>query len=400
MNDTKTLIQSSIVSLIIVVMGLFMLCVGGTPRINVDTPLIEADGFDSGSGEMSDDDFLSMLETADDNPSMDGSTAQASSNDEDDLFASLLADDDDASASTEEGDDDLAELLALLEADDSGSSSGADNSSSNDESLFNDLLTADESSSTPDSDASDASASDDDVDELEALLYQMDEAEGTASSSQTTSTNSDQYASIELEIQRLESVLNKKNSKIDSIQSEIYKFDEQIAQMETDGNRPKGTPPASKIQYASYEQQNNTNTQAIEQRESSSISSNFSEAGSSPEAYDLALNYYYDRQYRMAVAAFESVLNENPKGSLADNCQYWIGEAYYGQGKYLQAIAEFEKVFAFDSADKRDDAQIMMGLAYMKLGEANQARNDFVWLVACYGGSEYSNKARQYMNQL
>ena len=118
------------------------------------------------------------------------------------------------------------------------------------------------------------------------------------------------------------------------------------------------------------------------------------------EAYDLAMNYFHDRQYKMAIAAFEAILLENPRHGLADNCQYWIGESYYGQGNYFQAIVEFEKVFAFDAPDKRDDAQIMMGLSYMKLGVVDQARNDFSWLLACYNDSEYFMRARQYMNQL
>jgi TolA-binding protein len=93
-------------------------------------------------------------------------------------------------------------------------------------------------------------------------------------------------------------------------------------------------------------------------------------------------------------------VEKNSKNALADNCQYWIGESRFAQGKFYQAIAEFTKVFAFEDGDKQDDAQLMLGMAFMKLGDINSARVEFDWLVSCYSSSEYGKQAGAYLGQL
>ena len=42
---------------------------------------------------------------------------------------------------------------------------------------------------------------------------------------------------------------------------------------------------------------------------------------------------------------FIDFIAKYPKHPLAANAQYWIGEAYWAQRDYRQALVEFEKVF-------------------------------------------------------
>ncbi|MDZ7291243.1 MAG: tetratricopeptide repeat protein [candidate division KSB1 bacterium] len=121
------------------------------------------------------------------------------------------------------------------------------------------------------------------------------------------------------------------------------------------------------------------------------------------QRYDEALNLYKQRRYHDAIAAFQALLAESDKSSYADyadNCQYWIGECYYGLGKFQQAIAEFEKVFTFVRSNKSDAALFMLGRCYERMGEREQARSEFEQLIAKYPSSPYVATARKYLARL
>jgi tol-pal system protein YbgF len=118
------------------------------------------------------------------------------------------------------------------------------------------------------------------------------------------------------------------------------------------------------------------------------------------QRYAEARNLYEQRRYNDALALFQEILAENDKSSYADNCQYWIGECYYGLGKFEQAVAEFEKVFKFTRSNKNDAALIKLGLCYVRLGDKEQARSWFEQLIARYPSSPYVANAQKYLSRL
>jgi tol-pal system protein YbgF len=118
------------------------------------------------------------------------------------------------------------------------------------------------------------------------------------------------------------------------------------------------------------------------------------------QRYAEARNLYEQRRYSEAAAVFQEILSENGENSYADNCQYWIGECYYGMSKYAEAVAEFEKVFAFKRSNKNDAALVKIGLCYLQMGERQQARSQFEQLIATYPSSTYVAKARKYLDRL
>jgi len=77
------------------------------------------------------------------------------------------------------------------------------------------------------------------------------------------------------------------------------------------------------------------------------------------------------------------------------NAQYWIGEAYYGQRDYRQAIAEFQKVLdVAPSSPKVPDALLKIGLAYRGLRDESRAQQTWDRIVKDYPKSEAAPKAR------
>ncbi|HYV04289.1 MAG TPA: tetratricopeptide repeat protein [Blastocatellia bacterium] len=83
-------------------------------------------------------------------------------------------------------------------------------------------------------------------------------------------------------------------------------------------------------------------------------------------AYRDALERVRGRRYREAIEIFQWVLVQSPSDVLAGNCEYWVGESYFGLGDYRRAYSAFKRVTLYSGATKRNDAILMMKRASMK----------------------------------
>jgi len=118
------------------------------------------------------------------------------------------------------------------------------------------------------------------------------------------------------------------------------------------------------------------------------------------DRYQEALQSYRARDYREAIQKFEMLLSMNSKHTLSDNCQYWIGESYYGLGNYQEAIIAFEKVFTFSESNKEDAAQLKLGICYIRLKDTVRAKEEFQKLIDNYPTSEYVSTAKRFIAQI
>jgi tol-pal system protein YbgF len=116
--------------------------------------------------------------------------------------------------------------------------------------------------------------------------------------------------------------------------------------------------------------------------------------GGNPEQeYAAALATYRAREHGQAVIDFLDFIAKYPKHPLAGNAQYWIGEAYWAQRDYRQALVEFEKVFEH-GPQKAPDAQLKIGLCYLRLGDMPRAQQAWQRVVNEYPKSESAAMAR------
>ncbi|WP_447968966.1 tol-pal system protein YbgF [Nitrospira sp. M1] len=111
---------------------------------------------------------------------------------------------------------------------------------------------------------------------------------------------------------------------------------------------------------------------------------------------------FYQQRYEMlragdlqgAFHGFRQFLKEYPRSSLASNAQYWLGECYYGQGQYDQAIREFKRVMtAYPTSAKVPAALLKIGYSHLGLHNAKAARSMFRQLVRTYPKSRAATKA-------
>jgi len=115
------------------------------------------------------------------------------------------------------------------------------------------------------------------------------------------------------------------------------------------------------------------------------------------EDYNTALNLYFDRDYKGAIKGFMNLLSISTTHTLADNCQYWIGESYYSLDNYSAAIAAFQKVSGLGDGNKSDAALFKIGMSYLKMGKKDKAVASFKLLEKNFPSSELVPKAKQYL---
>ncbi len=301
MTELRRMLSTSVLSLLLVVWGLFTVCSGRVPDVNYD------------------DDLLA-----------DGPTSQ------DTQFAQQGAETDNS------------ELMSQLAQLDEGSNNL-------DDSQRNEILTA---------------------------LGISPSGSEISRKTEDDFLSEELFLDLEVEIADLEKASKHKAELEDSLRAEVQEADFQLHAL----NQVVGGVPA---QFAST-------TPVVRQAPAFTGGGNSDYAAS----YQDALNDVYARRFPDAIAKFRALLSQPDTDKLADNCQYWIGEAYYALGQYEVAIAEFEKVFAYDHNNKVDDAQFMIGLTYIKLGDLRTAGIELQNLMSFYQDSEYLARAEREFGDL
>ena len=112
-----------------------------------------------------------------------------------------------------------------------------------------------------------------------------------------------------------------------------------------------------------------------------------SRAGNPEQEYNAALATFRSREHGQAVLDFIDFIAKYPKHALAGNAQYWIGEAYWAQRDYRQALVEFEKVSEYGPG-KAPDALVKIGLCHARLRDASRAERAWQQVIREYPKSE------------
>jgi len=91
--------------------------------------------------------------------------------------------------------------------------------------------------------------------------------------------------------------------------------------------------------------------------------------------YAAAYQTFKDGNYDKSRNEFKNFLAAFPDTEYAGNAQYWIGECYYFEKDYEQAILEYEKVSKnYPKGNKVSSALLKQGLSFLKLNDKTSAR--------------------------
>jgi tol-pal system protein YbgF len=118
-------------------------------------------------------------------------------------------------------------------------------------------------------------------------------------------------------------------------------------------------------------------------------------------AYQSAFGLLKDSQYDRAVAAFQKFLAAYPDSSLADNAQYWLGEAYYVNKSFPEAQIAFQRVVdLYPQSRKRPDALLKIGYCQYELRQFDASKQTLQEVTAQFADTPAGHLAQQRLDRM
>jgi tol-pal system protein YbgF len=123
--------------------------------------------------------------------------------------------------------------------------------------------------------------------------------------------------------------------------------------------------------------------------------------GADKSSYQAAFDLLKNSQYDRAIAAFQAFLATYPTSPLADNAQYWLGEAHYVNRSFPEALAAFQRVVEnFPGSRKVPDALLKIGYCDYELQQYSAAREALSQVTTKYADSSAASLARQRLDKM
>lgn len=122
--------------------------------------------------------------------------------------------------------------------------------------------------------------------------------------------------------------------------------------------------------------------------------------GNPDQLFAAAYGDYSRGNYDLAISEFRQYVETYPTSEMADNAQYWIGEAFYAKKQLNEAIVEFDKVInIFSKGDKVPAARFKKGMVLTEMGQQDAGRAEFQAIIKLYPRSNEAALARQQLGE-
>lgn len=96
-----------------------------------------------------------------------------------------------------------------------------------------------------------------------------------------------------------------------------------------------------------------------------------------------------------------SFIEKNSSHDLVPNARYWIGETYYGEKNYEQAILEFQEVVKqYPKKEKAPAAMLKQALSFKALKDLKSTQYLLKRLIADYPKSDEAKKAKVLLKEV
>jgi tol-pal system protein YbgF len=119
------------------------------------------------------------------------------------------------------------------------------------------------------------------------------------------------------------------------------------------------------------------------------------------DLYRLGYGDFSKGNFDLALAELQDFVRLNPSDDLADDAQYLIGEIYFSQQKYPEAVAAYDRLLAEHAGgDKAAAAYLKKGLALLETNRTADAVIQLQHVVSAYPKSEEARIARERLQAL
>lgn len=121
-----------------------------------------------------------------------------------------------------------------------------------------------------------------------------------------------------------------------------------------------------------------------------------------PESvYNEAFNTLQAGNNRAAREQFKKFLNSYKTSELADNAQFWIGESYYREKKFEEAILSFEDLIKnYPRSAKIPEAYYKQALSFSAINDSVAAKTKLEMLLNEYPDNELAQRAKQKLQEI
>lgn len=114
----------------------------------------------------------------------------------------------------------------------------------------------------------------------------------------------------------------------------------------------------------------------------------------SASTYDDALRSFRSHEYASAAKGFKAIIDGGSGAELTGRAKYWLGETYFAQRKYNQALPLFQESLKQKNSEKKADAQFMIAQSYDRLGSKAKAKAAYEKVVKNYPMSKNVKRAK------
>jgi tol-pal system protein YbgF len=124
-------------------------------------------------------------------------------------------------------------------------------------------------------------------------------------------------------------------------------------------------------------------------------------ASADQAAYIQAFEALKSGNYAASIVGFKQYLATHPKSDLADNAQYWLGEAYYVTRDYNNAATAFSAVGEqWPNSRKAPDALVKLGFTQFELKHYDEARATLTQVTQRFPDSDAAKLAADRLKRM
>jgi tol-pal system protein YbgF len=124
-------------------------------------------------------------------------------------------------------------------------------------------------------------------------------------------------------------------------------------------------------------------------------------AATEQTAYSQAFDALKGSNYQAAISGFESFLATYPNSPIAENAQYWLGEAHYAKGEYDKAAQSFQVVGQrWPNSRKSADALLKLGFSQIEMKRFSEARVTLADVTRKFPDSDAAKLAADRLRKL
>jgi tol-pal system protein YbgF len=117
--------------------------------------------------------------------------------------------------------------------------------------------------------------------------------------------------------------------------------------------------------------------------------------------YQQGQDFFKNGDTQKARELFTRFLEQYPKHQLAANARYWLGETYYAEKKFEQAILEYQQVIKeYPGKEKIPAAMLKQALAFQELGDSKSARYILKKLVEDFPLADETALAKEKLKEI